>query len=246
MTKALDATAKEYEARRNALEPLEQERRLLEAKLNGTERQVALEIEAERIAKDSATLTKAEVLEQLKLNEALEKEVSLREANQQIINDVVNGAGRELTNLFEALVVGTEDWNKTLQDSLRSLSKLLLNAGLNALGGGDGKGFFSLLSGGITGRATGGPVSSGTPYLVGEKGPELMVPGRSGSVVPNNALGGSTVVNITINENGGGTTAASGPNKQSAAQMARLIESSTLAIINREKRPGGTLSPRGN
>ena len=246
LTKALDATAKEYEARRNALEPLEQERRLLEAKLNGTERQVALEIEAERIAKDSATLTKAEVLEQLKLNEALEKEVSLREANQQIINDVVNGAGRELTNLFEALVVGTEDWNKTLQDSLRSLSKLLLNAGLNALGGGDGKGFFSLLSGGITGRATGGPVSSGTPYLVGEKGPELMVPGRSGSVVPNNALGGSTVVNITINENGGGTTAASGPNKQSAAQMARLIESSTLAIINREKRPGGTLSPRGN
>jgi tape measure domain-containing protein len=164
----------------------------------------------------------------------------------KVLADVWNGVGTEITNVFSALISGTEDWNAVLSDTLKSLSQVLLKAGLNALGGGDGKGFFSLLSGGITGRATGGPVSSGTPYLVGEKGPELMVPGRSGSVVPNNALGGSTVVNITINENGGGTTAASGPNKQSAAQMARLIESSTLAIINREKRPGGTLSPRGN
>lgn len=29
-------------------------------------------------------------------------------------------------------------------------------------------------------------MSAGKPYLVGERGPELMVPGRSGVVVPNN------------------------------------------------------------
>ncbi|MFM0210451.1 phage tail tape measure protein [Paraburkholderia sediminicola] len=39
-------------------------------------------------------------------------------------------------------------------------------------------------------RASGGPVAGGTAYLVGEKGPELFVPGGSGSVVPNHALGG--------------------------------------------------------
>lgn len=38
------------------------------------------------------------------------------------------------------------------------------------------------------GRAKGGDISGGTPYMVGEKGPELIVPGRSGTVVPNHTL----------------------------------------------------------
>lgn len=42
-------------------------------------------------------------------------------------------------------------------------------------------------------RAMGGPVSAGSPYIVGERGPELMVPGQSGSIVPNHAMGGITV-----------------------------------------------------
>ena len=46
------------------------------------------------------------------------------------------------------------------------------------------------------GRAAGGPVTGGEPYIVGEKGPELFVPSRSGNIVPNNALGGQ--VNITV------------------------------------------------
>lgn len=49
-------------------------------------------------------------------------------------------------------------------------------------------------------RASGGPVSSGSAYLVGEQGPELFVPGASGSIVPNNRLGGSPI-NITITGN---------------------------------------------
>lgn len=40
------------------------------------------------------------------------------------------------------------------------------------------------------GRASGGPVSAGRPYVVGENGPELFMPGRSGTIVPNGALGG--------------------------------------------------------
>jgi phage-related minor tail protein len=41
-------------------------------------------------------------------------------------------------------------------------------------------------------RAAGGPVAGGRPYLIGEKGPELFVPGSKGNVVPNNAMGGNT------------------------------------------------------
>jgi hypothetical protein len=52
----------------------------------------------------------------------------------------------------------------------------------------------------IPGLATGGPASAGRPYLVGEKGPELFVPGSNGNVVPNNAMGGNS---YTINVNAG-------------------------------------------
>lgn len=48
-------------------------------------------------------------------------------------------------------------------------------------------------------RATGGPVSSGKSYLVGERGPELFVPSGSGNIVPNSAMGGGTVINLTVN-----------------------------------------------
>lgn len=34
-------------------------------------------------------------------------------------------------------------------------------------------------------RASGGPVSAGEPYIVGEEGPEIFVPGASGQIVPN-------------------------------------------------------------
>jgi len=47
--------------------------------------------------------------------------------------------------------------------------------------------------GGLSTRAAGGPVDAGTPYLVGERGPELFVPTASGSIAANGA--GVTVHN---------------------------------------------------
>ena len=46
-------------------------------------------------------------------------------------------------------------------------------------------------------RAAGGPVSSGRPYVVGERGPELFVPSSAGSMYP--AGSGGINVSITIN-----------------------------------------------
>jgi len=45
------------------------------------------------------------------------------------------------------------------------------------------------------GKASGGPVDAGAPYIVGERGPELFVPAFRGTVVANDKLGGSTIVN---------------------------------------------------
>ncbi len=55
-------------------------------------------------------------------------------------------------------------------------------------------------------RAKGGPVMAGSPYIVGEVGPELFVPSSSGTIVPNNALqpamaAGGSPVYITISGN---------------------------------------------
>jgi len=49
-------------------------------------------------------------------------------------------------------------------------------------------------------RATGGPVSAGSPYMVGERGPELFMPSGSGTIIPNNQISnmGSTT-NVTNN-----------------------------------------------
>ena len=52
-------------------------------------------------------------------------------------------------------------------------------------------------------RAEGGPVNAGSPYMVGEKGPELFVPHSSGSIVPNGAMGssGGGTGGVTVNYN---------------------------------------------
>ena len=45
----------------------------------------------------------------------------------------------------------------------------------------------------LEGRELGGPVSANTPYIVGEKGPELFVPRNSGGIVPNGYNLGGTI-----------------------------------------------------
>ena len=70
--------------------------------------------------------------------------------------------------------------------------------------GGGGSGMFTGSTGAVGGsihigaRASGGDVAGGAPYLVGEQGPELMIPKSSGTVIPNNQLssmgGGPQVV----------------------------------------------------
>jgi lambda family phage tail tape measure protein len=50
-------------------------------------------------------------------------------------------------------------------------------------------------------RASGGPVNAGIPYMVGERGPEMIVPRSNGTVIPNNQLNSSmgSTTNVTNN-----------------------------------------------
>jgi len=51
--------------------------------------------------------------------------------------------------------------------------------------------------GAAPGRASGGPVTAKTPYLVGERGPEMFVPSSSGSIVPHNQTSGGIIFNYS-------------------------------------------------
>ena len=62
--------------------------------------------------------------------------------------------------------------------------------------GGVGSNANSFTPGGASGMRKG--YNTGGEILVGEQGPELFVPGQSGGIVPNGAMGGTTV-NYNIN-----------------------------------------------
>ena len=47
---------------------------------------------------------------------------------------------------------------------------------------------------GIDGKASGGSVVAGQPYIVGESGAEMFMPGQSGTIIPNNNLGGGSSI----------------------------------------------------
>jgi lambda family phage tail tape measure protein len=70
-----------------------------------------------------------------------------------------------------------------------------LKSAVGGFFGGGGSGMFTGSTGAIGGsihigaKAGGGDVTGGMPYLVGEQGPELVIPKSSGTVIPNNRLG---------------------------------------------------------
>jgi len=76
---------------------------------------------------------------------------------------------------------------------------------------GDGMG--NLIKDLIKPRAMGGPVNAGQPYLVGEQGPELIVPAASGNVISSDAFSDAK----RALARGGGTSMDAMPGSDSTA-----------------------------
>jgi len=93
--------------------------------------------------------------------------------------------------------------------------------------------------GGLAGaRAMGGPVSAAKAYLVGEKGPEVFVPGMTGNIIPNNNLG--SLMSQSSGSNGGGSTTIVNINVQTgiATDPAETGRQVVEAIRKYERRSG--------
>lgn len=150
---------------------------------------------------------------------------------------LVAGAGRAGRMIDGALAkaivsgkAGFDDLKKIALGAMSDIAQASLRALFQAPGGGslgtsvlNGLGSIIASLAGAPGRATGGPVSSGRPYWVGENGPELFVPSTGGRVERTQGSGGRDVrVAIAIQ-----TPQPSDPQvlRQSSRQVARAIRS---------------------
>ena len=88
------------------------------------------------------------------------------------------------------------------------------------------------------GKANGGPVKGGSSYLVGERGPEMFSPGVSGTITPNEMLGGST--NIVVNVDASGSNVQG--DEDQGRELGRLISVAVQSEIIQQQRPGGLLA----
>ncbi len=153
---------------------------------------------------------------------------------QDLEGPLATGADRAGRAIESALLravrtgkLGFDDLRRIALGVMNGIAQSAVSSGLSALGvGGSGGG--GLLGGlvnigmaalGLPGRATGGPVSPGRAYRVGENGPELFVPGTAGRVVASGATGGGARdVRVSIN-----VTAPEGSAPQALAHSSRQI-----------------------
>ena len=182
----------------------------------------------------------------LSFNEAFDL-VEANRALKEQVNSVeqINQKQKEIADTIKSNVVGAIhsaiDGSKTLAESfsglLKDLAMMIVKQkiiGNFASAGGGG------LLGLIPGFANGGRPPVGKPSIVGERGPELFVPNTSGTIVPNNKLGGGGATNVVVNVDAKGSSASgdSGAGKQ----LGGLIGAAVQAELIKQQRPGGLLS----
>ena len=105
----------------------------------------------------------------------------------KVLGKIISG----IVGVFGQLVSGIN----AAVNAVKALANTLASSVVGRTVSGIASGIGSVFGGG---RALGGPVTGGTSYLVGERGPELFTPSNSGKIIPNNAMGGNTF-NITVN-----------------------------------------------
>ncbi len=120
------------------------------------------------------------------------------------------GLERGLLGALRRGSLGFEDLRNVALSVLSDIASASLRTGLGSILGGSSGGLIGALSHfsasalGLPGRATGGPVSSGRPYLVGENGPEIFVPTSSGAIDNRRGSAGPSII-MTINVSGNGS-----------------------------------------
>lgn len=157
---------------------------------------------------------------------------------QKEIADTIRSSFSEA---FMSMVDGTKSVKDAFRDMARSIiaklyDVLVVQQIVNGVMGLVGKAFPALAPAISGTKAMGGPVTGGKAYLVGERGPEIVVPSRNASVVPNSQIdgGGVTVVqNINIS-----TGVQQTVRNEIRSLMPQIADSAKAAVIDARRRGG--------
>ena len=181
---------------------------------------------------DRAAASKAEDERKRKALQEQQKEAQRLE---QIYGQLGQTIATGVSDMLMAAVDQTKSLAEVASNMLRNLANQLMQVAVNTA-------LFSLFPGSSLFKslprfADGGSISGGKPAIVGERGPELFMPGRSGSIIPNNAMGGATI-NVSVDATGSRV-------EGNADESKRLGEAIGVAIrqeLIKQKRPGGLLA----
>ncbi|HHW7450630.1 phage tail length tape measure family protein [Pasteurella multocida] len=147
---------------------------------------------------------------------------------------------QSLLNLYAAVMKAMNDEKALTPAQKFANMAAVASAGANVLN--------QLKSVTISGaRAMGGPVGGGRAYLVGEKGPEIFVPGASGQITSNEnlnkALGGGSNKTVVINQTNNFDSSNS-DNLDLAKSIAKQTKAVVYEVLKNESRSGGMLGGR--
>lgn len=235
---ALDLQQREAGIER--VKQIEDEQALLVAKLQGNEAEVILKQQLRDIMKDTKGLDEGQVKALLDRNNALRQQLEQAEQLKQVYADIGSSIKTGVLEGIQGAIDGTKTLQEVATNLLGNIANKLLDVAVNLAlfgaisGTGTGGG---LLGGLFKKRAMGGSVTAGQPYLVGERGPELFVPGRSGGIAPAGGFGG--VGNIVVNVDASGTN-VEGSQGQGKA-LGAVIGAAVQAELIKQKKPGGLL-----
>lgn len=141
-------------------------------------------------------------------------ETGWKQAFNSYVDNATNAAA-EAKRIFELFTQGMEDllvnlfktgkfeWknflNAMVEELLRSQIRQTMANIFNFGGSNQGGGNIFGSLGKMLGFANGGIIPTNGPVIVGERGPEILTGAAGRQVIPNNQLGGSTIVNYNIN-----------------------------------------------
>ena len=187
--RAATLAREQAKAREDALRPLEEQRELLEAKLNGNEEEVRLLIEARNIARDVAGLDEQRVLGILQTNQALEQQAAELERSREAMEKLAGNIAGEFTDALGDVIKGTKTVEEAFSEMLTNIGNMFIDMAMQILQSAITKQliklFGSLASGGggfgggmpTPGFADGGYVTGPTRAMIGEGGePEYAIP----------------------------------------------------------------------
>lgn len=174
------------------------------------------------------------------------------------LKGALEGATVSGLNRMEDALTGLVTGTKSASDAFRSMAASIISdlarvyirskiigplAGMMFGGGGSYSMGASPQTYGLEMRARGGPVTAGQPYLVGEKGPEIVVPGRTSGVIPNGGIGGGGVtVNQTINLTTGVSQTV---RAEVLGMLPQIAEAAKGAVLDAKRRGGSYAAAMG-